>query len=235
MWIVPLCFPLAVEPLQPEKCLSGAWVHCKVPMGVGTLLSTPSALKHQQYISSSGLLLDEILLWVFRGEILRVGLVVERKIWTVLLFDSLPFLVSMCVLPPVEKPGKYSQAGQNHKDDNSYDSCNTKVRYHTSVLWTIQDEKQLLWDRSKLLFPCSTVNLSHETQIVLLIQLWKTLNIFNLLINQFHLLWWANVGNTTTYYIKLEFQNQSEINLIPHYSTEWEWLLWKLKSFPISK
>lgn len=86
----------------------------------------PNPAKHQQQVGSSELLLDKVLLWVFSGQILRVSLGVKRKIWTIFLFDAIPLLVSMRVLPPVQVSGSDSKAGQNHEDDDSYDACNVE-------------------------------------------------------------------------------------------------------------
>lgn len=112
VWIVPLC-PL------PEKCP----LECTVnPVGVG------KAQKQQQLMGSGGLLSDEILLWVFRGEGLGIRLIVEGKLRTVLPFDPLPLLVLEGVFPSVQESGSYGQAGHGHKDDHSYDTWNTDRR-----------------------------------------------------------------------------------------------------------
>lgn len=101
-------------------------MHCKVPRRVKMRLSAASGPKAQQCIRSSGFQLNEILLWVFSGEILGVSLVVKRKVLAVLLVDSLHFLVTICILPPVEESGRYRQCSHNHKDDYCNDTCKVK-------------------------------------------------------------------------------------------------------------
>ena len=72
-----------------------------------------------QFIGTS----NEILLWVFTGGVLRVGLVVEWEIRAVVLIDSLHFLVSVRLFSPVEESGRYRQAGHDHKDHHRYEAC----------------------------------------------------------------------------------------------------------------
>lgn len=84
---------------------------------------TPSLVCTLQFIRKSDIRLNEILLWVFTGGVLGVGLVVEREIRAVVLIDSLHFLVSVRLFSPVEESGGYRQAGHDHKDHHRYEAC----------------------------------------------------------------------------------------------------------------
>ena len=75
---------------------------------------------------------DEILLWVFRGDVLGFRLVVEMEILAVFLFDSLHFLVPVRLFSPVEESGRYRQDGHNHEDHHRYDPC----REEDILKWT---------------------------------------------------------------------------------------------------
>lgn len=76
----------------------------------------------QQLLSSPGLQLNEKLLGVFGGDVLGVGLVVEREILAVFLFDFFHLLVSIRLFSSVEESGSNCQGSDNHKDGYSYDT-----------------------------------------------------------------------------------------------------------------
>lgn len=96
--------------------------------------------------------LDKILLGAFTGEILRVRLVVEGKLWTVLLFDSCPLLVLIRAFPPVEVPGGDGQACHRHKDDDCDNTCNAKCISEMRC-WILQKKKKsVLHAFSKILY-----------------------------------------------------------------------------------
>ena len=67
--------------------------------------------------------LHEEVFRVFPGAVLGVGLLVVMEILAVLLLDSFHLLVPVCFFPSVEDSGGYSQDGENHEDDDGYDTC----------------------------------------------------------------------------------------------------------------
>lgn len=70
--------------------------------------------------------LDEILLWVFVGDVLRVRRVAEGEVLAVFLFDALHFLVSIRLLFPVEVSAGYRQDHHDDEDHHCDDACKVK-------------------------------------------------------------------------------------------------------------
>lgn len=99
-------------------------MQCKVlRRGRTTPPSAPSAPETTSSSGHQGLQLNEVLLLVFTGDVLGVSLVAERKIWALLLLDSLHILIPIRLLSPVEESGRYRQASHNHKDHHRYHTC----------------------------------------------------------------------------------------------------------------
>lgn len=67
--------------------------------------------------------LYKILLRVFLGGVLGLGLAAEGEIRPVFLFDPLHFLVPVRLFPPVEEPASYRQARHRQEDRHGDDAC----------------------------------------------------------------------------------------------------------------
>lgn len=80
-------------------------------------------------VASSGSkapVLNEILLWVFTADVVRVSLVAEGKVLAVFLFDVVHFLVLIRLFPSAVELRCDTQDGQNDKDHHCDDSCKTE-------------------------------------------------------------------------------------------------------------
>lgn len=98
----------SLESLSPEK---GTPPHLQPPVRTGR---------------QGGRGLDEILLWVFVGDVLRVCRVAEGEVLAVFLFDALHFLVSIRLLFPVEVSAGYRQDHHDDEDHHCDDACKVK-------------------------------------------------------------------------------------------------------------
>lgn len=96
-------------------------------------LSAPSEPSSRS--GPSDLRLHEKLLRAFTGDVLGVGLVAEMEVLAVFLCDPLHFLVSVRLFSSVEESGGYRQDGYNHKDDNSYDTCEAEEAFKSASRW----------------------------------------------------------------------------------------------------
>lgn len=94
--------------------------------------------------------LDEILLWVFVGDVLRVRRVAEGEVLAVFLFDALHFLVSIRLLFPVEVSAGYRQDHHDDEDHHCDDACKVQ-KIHLSSLRKTGEELELfkMQNRSK--------------------------------------------------------------------------------------
>lgn len=72
--------------------------------------------------------LNEILLWMFAADVLRVSLVAEGEVLAVSLFDAVHFLVPIRLFSPVVELCGDTQDGQNNKDHHCDDACKTEDR-----------------------------------------------------------------------------------------------------------
>lgn len=70
--------------------------------------------------------LNEILLWMFTADVLRVSLVAEGEVLAVFLFDVVRFLVLIRLFLSAVELGGNTQDGQNDKDHHCDDACNTE-------------------------------------------------------------------------------------------------------------
>lgn len=125
VWIVLFGLQVLWSPFLLAESLSGS--EDKVLRRERTtcprLSATTSSTGHQEG-------LDEILLWVFARDVLRVRLVVEGEVLAVFLFDALHFLVSVRLFFPVEESGAYRQDGHNDKDHHCNDACKAEDFIH---------------------------------------------------------------------------------------------------------
>lgn len=73
--------------------------------------------------------LDEVVLWVFTGNVVGVRLV-EGEVLAVLLFHILGLIR---FFSQIQEPGRYHQTSHSHEDPRRYDTCKAADTYLTRI------------------------------------------------------------------------------------------------------
>lgn len=105
--------------------MGGKWRNVSIYTSV---LSTE--LKASIFCSgTSGLLLNEMFLSVFRGWILEVSVAAEGELVNVFRMSRLDFLVSICLFPAADESGHQCQSSHDDKNHNGDHPLNTENHY----------------------------------------------------------------------------------------------------------